>query len=265
MIHSQMPLPPVDMPLPELPYQIVTLVSFAVLAVFAVLLALESRRRRSPLPLLFLVGGGLGVILEPFLDVMVCVWYPLGATPLIRAFDVSVPFWLGAAWAIYFGAQSYYIYRAVENGMEPRRLYMLIPLFWVTNIIIEIPALQFGLYTYYGDQAFQVFGFPVWMGLENALGPVCIAMQALLLKPYLQGPRLWLLPLLVPASALGCAAVVGFPMWWALNSGAGLSATIVATFVVAIVAFTLVSLYVSLLQKRAGLTAGTAPGTLSAA
>lgn len=247
MSSSQIPQPPLDMVVPELPLQIFTAINLLALLIFFVLLLRESMRCRSPLPLLFLAGGGAGILLEPLLDFMCKVWYPLGPAAAITAFDVAVPYWVWMAWAIYFGAQSYYLYRALERGMDPRRLYWLVPMFWVSNIVIEVPGLSLGLYTYYGEQAFQFFGFPVWMGLENAMGPVSIAVVMLRLKPWLNDARIWLTPIIVPAAALACASVVGFPMWLALNSGGGSGASIAATFVVAASALLLLSIYVRML------------------
>ena len=115
---------------------------------------------------------------------------------------------------------------------------------WFTNVAFEIPGLQLGLYTYYGPQAFEVFGFPLWMGLANALMPITIGASIYVLGDFLSRKswHVWLAIPIVSASGLAGGAVVGWPMWFALNSGYGVAGTQIATGVV--LAFAVLIVYI---------------------
>lgn len=253
-MSGQFPTPPVEMVMPALANQIFTIANLAILALFAIVLGRESVRSKSPLPILFLLGGMLGVFTEPFFDVMVCAWYPQvnSGLSVVHAFNVEVPIWLIAPWGFYIGGQAYYVYRALVRRMRPTTLWLLFPIFWFTNVAFEIPGLQLGVYTYYGPQSFKVFGFPLWMGLSNAVMPITIAVVIYALRPILVGRRVWLALPIVPLAGLAGGAAVGFPMWWALNSGAGTAATLLATFVVFAIACLLLHVYTSLACAPAG-------------
>ena len=108
---NQFPTPPVEMVMPQTANQIFTVANLAILAIFAIVLGRECVRSRSPLPILFLLGGMLGVFTEPFFDLMVCAWYPQVNSELsvVHAFNVAVPIWLIAPWGFYIGGQAYYV------------------------------------------------------------------------------------------------------------------------------------------------------------
>jgi hypothetical protein len=259
-VNNQLPTPPLDMVMPQLANQVFTVANLAILAIFAVILGRECVRFRSPLPILFLLGGMLGVFSEPFFDLMVCAWYPQvdSGVSIVHAFNVEVPIWLVAPWGFYIGGQAYYVYRALVRGLHPTKLWLLLPIFWFTNVAFEIPGLLLGVYTYYGPQAFTVFGFPLWMGLSNAIMPITIAVVIYAIRPILVGYRVWLALPIVPLAGLAGGAFVGFPMWWALNSGAGSAATLPATFAVSAIACLLLYVYTSLACLPAGDTRSTA-------
>ena len=229
-LPSQFPTPPVDMVMPELANTIVTIANFSVLVIVAIFFLRTCSRLKTPLPILFLIGGAIGYLTEPFIDLMVLVWYPeIGTNSFLRLFNVSVPIWVLAPWSFYIGGQAWWVYKKFSEGMTIETLWKFFPLFWVTNVMIEIPALQFDLYTYYGPQAFKVFGFPLWMGFANACVPILTGGVVYLLRDYLVGPRIYLTPLFVPLCALTAQACVGWPMWFTLNSGASETATMIAT------------------------------------
>jgi hypothetical protein len=267
-VSNQFPTPPVEMVMPQMANQIFTVANLAILAIFAIVLGRECVRSRSPLPILFLLGGMLGVFTEPFFDLMVCAWYPQvnSGVSVVHAFNVAVPIWLIAPWGFYIGGQAYYVFRALVRGLRSATLWLLLPIFWFTNVAFEIPGLQLGVYTYYGPQSFKVFGFPLWMGLSNAIMPITIAVVIYALRPILAGHRVWLALPIVPLAGLAGGAAVGFPMWWALNSGAGSAATLLATFVVFAIACLLLHVYTSLAcipaeERRSTATSPPVPAT----
>jgi hypothetical protein len=218
------------MVMPALPNLIFTILNFSILFIVACFLLRSCFRQGTPQPLLFLIGGMISYVTEPFFDLMVCAWYPeIGTDSFLRAFNVSVPTWVIAPWGFYIGGQAYWVFRKFTEGMTASTLWKLFPIFWFTNVAFEIPGLQLGVYTYYGPQAFKVFGFPLWMGMANATMPIVIAAVAYALRDFLSGPRVWLTVPLVPMAGLAAGAGVGWPMWFALNSGMTETGTMLAT------------------------------------
>jgi hypothetical protein len=99
----------------------------------------------------------------------------------------------------------------------------------ITDVIMEVPAIQAGSYTYYGNQPFVFFKFPLWWAIPNSLMPMIMGGVMFKLEPMLQGAkRLLAIPMLW---MIGPAAngLVAAPVWLALhlpgdNTGLSLAA-----------------------------------------
>lgn len=229
---SQMPTPPLDMVMPVLANNAYIVVTYVLLALTAVALAIDARRRGSMLGLMCLAGGALAVFLEATLDVLCLVWYPaIDHEPLYSAFNYEIPYWMLPAYALYMGAQGYWMFRQFKAGLTRARLWTLFFVFWGTNAIVELPGLNLGIYTYYGDQPFRVFGFPLWMAMTNSLTPILVGVAVFGLHKLLDGARVLLVVPLVPMVIVAGEAAAGWPIWFALNSGLGYAATYPAALV----------------------------------
>ena len=230
---NQLPVPPIDMVMPETPNLVFTVLNFVVLGIVAAMLLRSSFRQWTPIPILFLVGGMLAYVTEPFFDMMVGAWYPQhGTDSFLRAFNVRVPVWVIGPWGFYIGGQAYLVYMKFFHGMRSDWLWKMFPIFWITNVMFEIPGLQLGVYTYYGPQAFKIGGFPLWMGVANACMPILIGAVVYSIRSFLTGPRAWLLVPMMPMLAVASGGTIGWPMWFALNSGFTETGTMIVTGVV---------------------------------
>jgi hypothetical protein len=203
------------------------ILTFVALAVVLVWIVAECRRLKTLLPLFILVGGGAACITECLWDVLDCVWYPqIGPAPIYRLFNISVPLWVVGGYSLYIGAQGYWVYNQIANRTLTVRKFWLFYLFaWASDVILELPNLQLGVYAYYGPQPFNFFGFPLWQAMGNAMAPVFIGAVIYYWRDVFTRFG-GLLSLIVPAVAMVAAlSVVGWPIWVALHSGAGYAAT----------------------------------------
>ncbi len=223
---NQMPVPPVDMVMPATANTVFIVVSYAAMAIVAVLLALDGVRRKNAIGLFCLIGGAIAFVTEPAWDILACVWYPdKEHSPILRAFNYSIPYWMLPAYALYMGAQGYWMSRQFAAGITAGRLWTLFFVFWVSNALIEVPGINLGLYTYYGDQPFQLFGFPLWMAMTNSLIPITVGAALYGLRNVLTGWRSLLVIPMLPIIIASGEAAFGWPVWLTLNSGLGFVAT----------------------------------------
>jgi hypothetical protein len=212
ILSTQIPPTPVA-EMPRTAQAVVTTI-LGVLAVVVVAAALvEFRRTRSPLYPAVLLGGLLAAFNEPIVDILGgCLHHQVGQWTAFTTFDRPMPVWLCLAYLLYFGTAPLVIRRMLD-GAAPRAAFQrAIGGLLVANLVLELPILQAGLYDYYGEQPFKIFGFaPHWLVI-NALG-VGFTVVALYRWPALSG-RGWPAALVIPAAgqlaAVGAAALPAF-------------------------------------------------------
>ena len=127
-------------------------------------------------------------------------------------------------------------------------------LFWLANFALEMPGLNLGIYQYYGDQPFKLFGFPLWMAMTNAVMPLLGGALLNLFKDVLTGPRVLLAIPMMPMVTGMPQIAIGWPTWLALNSGGGP----VVTHAAALISLGLSLTAVYLLGSRVCVAAGAA-------
>ena len=184
----------------------------------------ELRRGRGPIMLWCLLGGFLAVIWEPIVDVLGQCWLPshgqhwIAFTLLGRHVPLMMPF----VYSWFVGGQAYLFYRLFERGITRTQLFQLWGLVFLVNIGLETPGIATHVYTYYGKQPFDIWGFPLWWGFINPLMPMIAATMIYKLKPYLHGAAFALATIMIIPSADGVAnAFAGWPTIAALNTDVG--------------------------------------------
>jgi hypothetical protein len=226
MLPTQIPTAPSGIVMsPQ--YGLILGINILVLAAVLVWIVRESRRSASWIPLLIMIGAAVSSLEECAFDVMVLVnWADSGHTPLYRLFDRSVPLWMVLAYPWFIGGMGYWMYSRLQQGMTTKQLWSLYFFGWAANMFLEIPALQIGnIYTYYGDQPFQILGFPLWMAWTNSLMPILLGAVVYALRDVLTGARAWLVVAIVPMAVGAAQIIAGWPIWLALNSGGGYAAS----------------------------------------
>jgi hypothetical protein len=177
------------------------------------------RSRRSLLPLVCLVGGGLTMFLEPIIDVCWLAFFPRSGHWIgFEAFGRPMPVWLCLAYVWFFGGQTFVAWLRLRDNPGPRQVWRTWALFIATDLALEAAGLAFGLYLYYGRQPFEVGGLPLLAPVVNASVPVMAAVVLHLLEPELRGPGRLVVVLVVPfTDALGNLGP-GLPTFTVLNT-----------------------------------------------
>jgi hypothetical protein len=194
----------------------------------------ELRRGRGPIMLWCLLGGFLAVVWEPIVDVLGQCWLPsrgqhwIAFTLLNRHVPLMMPF----VYSWFVGGQAYLFYRLFTRGIDQRRLFQLWGLVFLVNICLESPGIITDVYTYYGKQPFDIWGFPLWWGFINPLMPMIAAAMIYKLKPHLSGAMLALATIAIVPGADGVAnAFAGWPVIAALNTNVGYAGTWIAALI----------------------------------
>jgi hypothetical protein len=207
--------------MPQMPQSIFIAANILICACAFVYAERYRRRSGSPIGFLLLLAGAATVINEPVVDVLGLCWFAKqGSIGLFTAWGVTIPAFMLPVYCWYVGGQALFAYQAMQAGMTPGRLYRLYGIFALVNVALEVPALNMGIYAYYGRQPFQLLGFPLWWPICNALMPIVMAALVRVLLPSLSGYRSLLVILLGPMAAGMTNGAIGIPVWVALNSAA---------------------------------------------
>jgi hypothetical protein len=245
-----MPAPPDQMVMPQTGQVVFTCLWAVVVLGFVAYATYELVKRRTPLAFVLLAGGAICYFNEPIDDVLGLVWHPRPGQWV--AFDTfsPVPVWGVFVYMALFGGIPYLIYRALQHGVTARQLWTWIGVFWVADIAVEIPALHFGMYDYYGDPPFEVAGLPLYWFAINIGGPLETALILFVGARYFRGARmLLLLPLpmiLDAASSVGA----GWPVFSALHAEASTPVKYLAALATMAIAAALLTLTVEYAARR---------------
>lgn len=232
----EMPGAPEYLVMPPTAQLVFTCVWAAVTLGFVIYALYELATRRTVLPLVLLVGGAVAYFNEPIDDLLGLVWHPRPGQWV--AFDTfsPVPVWGVFVYVALFGGIPYLIYRALERGVTRTQIWTWIGVFWVADIAVEIPALHFGMYDYYGAPPFEVAGLPLYWFAINIGGPLETALILFVFGRHFRGARMLLLiPLPMILDAAGSVGA-GWPVFSALHAEASTPVKYlcaVATFAIA--------------------------------
>jgi hypothetical protein len=209
------------MSMPQVP-QLIFIAANTLLSACAFLYAERYRRRTgSSVGFLLLLAGAATVLNEPVVDILGLCWFAKqGSIGLFTAWGITIPAFMLPVYCWYVGGQALFAYGTMQAGMTAGRLYQLYAIFALVNVALEVPALNMGIYAYYGKQPFQLLGFPLWWPICNALMPIVMAALVRVLLPFLTGSRSLLIILLGPMAAGMTNGAIGIPVWVALNSAA---------------------------------------------
>jgi hypothetical protein len=238
MIHllATVPLPPYNFKASSAQdvFSIAQIVVFGVMLAFAVREIARGRGVGGSVFLYCLIGGAIAVIWEPIVDVLGQCWLPARGqhweafTLLGRHVPLMMPF----VYAWFVGGQGYLFYRIFQHGIDRRQVFQLWGAVFVVNILLESPGVIAGVYTYYGKQPFDIWGFPLWWGFINPLMPMIAGALIYKLRPHLSGAGEALAIVAIIPMADGVAnAAAGWPVIAALNTDVGYVGTWIASLI----------------------------------
>jgi hypothetical protein len=211
-----------------------SIAQFVVCGVMFLFAFRELARGKGPIFLYCLIGGAIAVIWEPIVDVIGQCWLPSRGqhweafTLLNRHVPLMMPF----VYSWFVGGQGYLFYRIYERGIDRRRLTQLWAVVFLVNILLESPGIVADVYTYYGKQPMDIWGFPLWWAIVNPLMPMIAGAMIFKLRPQLRGIGLALATVaIIPVSDGVANAAAGWPVWVALNTNVGYAGTWIASFI----------------------------------
>lgn len=196
-------------------------VLWAVVGVLTLLALLELVRKRSPLGLVLLIGGGIALFNEPVDDILGLVWHPrIGQNVVIDTIG-PVPMWGLPTYIIFFGAVPWLLLRELQKLQFTLRAFWTgIIITFLLDIVIELPLLAIDLYAYYpiGKVPMTVAGFPLYWLMINTTGPILCATILFAAGDYFRGWRLPFLLLLPVVADSACSIAVGLPVYTVLRT-----------------------------------------------
>ena len=217
---AAVPQPPTHMVMPGVQQAVFTAFIFLPLGVALGIAVRNLIRGEGPVLLLCLAGGAIAAVFEPIVDVLGLVFFPRqGSWIAFETMGRPVPLLIAFVYPWYVGGQGYLAYRLFQRGIDRRGVFQLWAIFFAVNIALETPGLIANVYTYYGRQPFDFWGFPLWWGFVNPVMPLIAGALILRVRPYLgSGWRLLgIIPLIPVADGLANAGVA-WPMWATLNT-----------------------------------------------
>jgi hypothetical protein len=215
---DQIPHPPVNQLVPHGPIVLFGLFNLAMFVLVVGLLCREAWRTRSVLPFAFLVGCGLAAFAEPIFDGNIHVWFAEMQKPDWRFYNVGYP-WFEIPGNALMGGPTYWMYHKFQKGMSNRELWIWFVVWYLFDVIWEIPGTVMSSYVYYGPHPFTLFGYPLWIGMMCGLGLPLVGFVAYAMRNSMSAGRLWwMIVVLAPVTIYGCE-VITWPMWITLNGG----------------------------------------------
>lgn len=194
----------------------------------------ELLRGKGPIFLYCLIGGAIAVIWEPIVDVLGQCWLPSRGqhweafTLLGRHIPLMMPF----VYSWFVGGQGYLFYRIFQRGIDRRQLFQLWGIVFLVNVALESPGVIAHVYTYYGKQPMDIWGWPLWWGFVNPLMPIIAGAMIYKLRPYLTGIWTAVAVIAIIPMADGIAnAAAGWPVIVSLNTSVGYVGTWIASFI----------------------------------
>lgn len=225
----------------------------------------EVARGRGPLFLFCLIGGAISVLFEPIVDVLGQCYLPAhGQWHAFTLLNRPIPLMMPFVYCWFVGGQGYLFYWIFKRGIDQRRLFQLWGIVFLVNIVLETPGLVANVYTYYGRQPLNLWGFPLWWGFVNPLMPMIAGALIYRLEPHLK--TRWALLAVIPIIPMSDGIANGaasWPVFAALNTDTGYAGTWVASFVTLGLA-ALVVWMVSLLAARPAEAPARAPAPIPA-
>jgi hypothetical protein len=212
------PTPPADLSAPFMWSMAFTVicVGFWLLA-FAWVVRLALRGER--LGLAFLLGGLCMGLLEPYLDYLGLLWFASDNVAVtVNLFARHIPLYVVLGYSFFFGLQAYVMYRAILLGKGTRFFLYAYAVSWVFDAALQITGANFGLYHYYGQQPFLIFGAPAWWFTIDATLQLTAGLIFFLLRHRLVGwGQLIVIPML-PGLYAALNGALGWPTFTAINS-----------------------------------------------
>jgi hypothetical protein len=186
----------------------------SVVALGFVLFALRMcRRRRTWAPALLMASGVLCLVLEPVYDDQFHIWfYDRGEMwGTYSAYGMTQPVWVPITYAWCYGGLALLVWRRVVDGITRAGLLRMTGMLWAIFTVFEMIGINLGVYTYFGEHPFRMFGLPIWVEIPNTVVTVVAGVAFARLEPVLRGVGRASLLAVVPAAFAMLSFGAAFP------------------------------------------------------
>jgi hypothetical protein len=211
--------PPIHELMPKTAEGLFTAALAVMTCVFLVIAMRQLVVRKDPLLLYCVVGGALGALFEPIVDVLgQCFLKEHGAIGTYTYLGRTIPLYLLFAYPWYNGGLAYLYSRLMQRGVTTRTLFALWAATGVADVLEETPGILAHTYLYYGKQPFDIWGFPLWWAFVNPLMPLLAGALIYRLGPHMRtGLARAGVVLLIPMAGGVANAATATPTWITLN------------------------------------------------
>jgi hypothetical protein len=207
------PLPPVEHPLDTTGQTLLTIATSVVALGFVLLTVRLCRRRHMWAPAWLMASGVLCLVLEPVYDDQFHIWfYDRGEMwGTYSAYGMTQPVWVPITYAWCYGGLALLVWRRVVDGCTRAALLRMTGMLWAIFTVFELVGINLGVYTYFGEHPFRVFGLPIWVEIPNTVLTVVAAVAFARLEPVLRGAGRASLLAVVPAAFAMLSFGAAFP------------------------------------------------------
>ena len=220
MLFAETSVPPLDRIADPTWQWVVLTIAGAAYAVAVVAGLREWRRTGKPVLVLALIGGAIATLMEPMYDLMSRLYmFEKGAHLLFTVGGRGMQLWAPVGYGVYIGITVYVFYLLALSPKTTRKTYWLaVGAIMGMNLLIEIPATRLGLYEYYGPQAFNLTGFPLYWLLSNITGAAAAGVLFAKAPQLINGVRVLTIVILVPSCFIAGEVFVQWPAFAAVSS-----------------------------------------------
>jgi hypothetical protein len=192
--------------------------TFAMVGASVLIAAREAVRLRSWLPVVLFVSAALWLPNEPFIDAILGFQYASDAPAELytlsgRVIPVSA-LGIGAMFFLF----TWFVHRMIVAGESLGRIVAVCVVAGVIDWPLEILAIQYDVFEYYGDNPSRIFGLPFTSMVQNCFLYLFMASVFTLAAPHLKGWRALLFLPVIPGCYYAVALLCTWPAYLALHA-----------------------------------------------
>lgn len=245
----QPPAPPYDLELSTTMQLVATVLLWSAVAIMLAYAVRRCRAERSAFPLIIVLAVATGSLIEPLYDTAYHLhWLDAGRQwTLFTSFGLPQPVWVMPAYVVVFALPALLCSRSWSIDAPVSRMIRIAALTAATTTVFEIAAVNLDLYVYYGDSAWKVAGYPLFIGVMEAVQITTFAILTATLRRVATRPAHALaLFALFPCNFAFTVLGAGFPTVILQNSSSDPSAVLLFVSGFASVSLGLIALWWSI-------------------
>jgi hypothetical protein len=205
--------------------------TFLMVAASVIIAVAETWRMKAVLPLVVFASAALWLPNEPFIDTVLGFQYASDAPATMfieagRPIPVSV-LGVGAMFFIF----TWVLYRMIISGAPLSKIVGVGIIAGVIDWPLEMMAIHFNVFEYYGTDVSQILGLPITSMVQNCFVYLFMASVLVLCAPHMKGWRALLFLPVIPGCYYAMAFICTWPAYLALHLDAPVVVALAAALV----------------------------------